>query len=138
MPVPTQMRGGKRSYTPSTSKGWRPLGFAEFPARSTQGFEDIRVPVISDRFPRVFGNNVQGLQLRTYVPLISTSYNIAFASHTGQVFQPPAAMLATNKTGTGLGMGKLKNLNVKAEGTLSNLLAKATFYGRLSNRIPSG
>jgi hypothetical protein len=47
-------------------------------------------------------------------------------------------MLATNKTGTGLGMGKLKNLNVKAEGTLSNLLAKATAYGRLSGRIPSG
>jgi hypothetical protein len=138
MPVPTAMRGGKRTYTPAASRNWRLLGFAEYPTRSTQGQQDIRVPVISDRFPRAYGGNVQGIQLRTYVPLISTGYNIAFASHTGQEYQPPAAMLATNKTGTGLGIGKLKNLNVKAEGTLSNLLAKATSYGRLSGRIPSG
>jgi hypothetical protein len=125
-----------RGVTPDASKDWGLLGFAAFDTRITQGFQDVRVPVASNQIFAPTQGTYPGLQLRQPLSQLSQRYNVSFASHTGQVFQPPALMLATNNTGTGLGLGKLKNLDVNAKSTFSNLLAKATSYGRLSKQIP--
>lgn len=122
---------------PTGSQNWRLIGFREFPVRSTQGLQDIRTPVVSNQIPQVPITTYPGLQLRQPLSQLSQRYNISFRAHTGQVYQPQAVMLATNKVGTGLGIGTLKNLNLNAKGDFRNLLAKATSYGRISQQIPS-
>lgn len=126
-----------RGITPAASQGWGLLGFNEFNTRITQGKQDVRTPVVSNQIFRPMAANVAGTQLRQPLSLLSQRFNISFASHTGQQYQPQVIQLATNKTGTGLGIGKLKNLNVNAPSNFQNLLARATAYGKLSNRIPT-
>lgn len=126
-----------RSYTPDASKGWHELGFNEYSIRATQGQKDLRTPVISNQIPRVPITTYAGTQLRQPLSLLSQKFNVSFSQHTGQVYQPEAVMLATNKTGTGLGIGKLKNLDVNAKSSFSNLLSRATATGRMANRIPA-
>lgn len=125
-----------RSYTPDASKGWVPLGFVEFDTRMTQGLQDVRTPVVSNQMPRLPFATYPGMQLRQPLSLLSQKFNVAFADHTFKEYQPQAVQLATNKVSTGLGIGTLKNLDVNAKSKFSNLRAKATAFGRLSQRIP--
>lgn len=125
-----------REYIPDASKNWKLIGFQEFNTRITQGHQDVRVPIVSDRLPQVPITTFAGMQLRQPLSLLSQKFNVKFAEHTGQVYQPQATQLATNKVSTGLGLGKLKNLNVQARPNFQNLLARATSFGRLSAQIP--
>lgn len=127
---------GAPHYTPTASQDWRPLGFREFRVRATQGQEDYRVPVKSNQFPAAAPATFAGLQLRQPLSLLSQRYNISFAASVGAPYQPQVVQLATNNTGTGLGLGKLKNLNVNKKPAPTNLLARATRFGRYANRIP--
>jgi hypothetical protein len=132
-----------RAYTPPASQGWGPLGFstyraeASLPGASATGSQDIRHPVGSQEINTVRPGNWQWVQLRQYQSLLSRGYNITTSATFLAEQKVPYLQLATNKTGTGLGLGKLKNMNVNQPGTVSNLLAKATAYGRFQNRIPS-
>lgn len=126
-----------REHPPLASQGWQRLGFYEFDTRMTQGLQDVRTPVVSNQLPKVPITTYPGAQLRQPLSLLSQRYNVSFAAHTYKEWQPPAVQLATNKVSTGLGLGTLKNLNVNAKGTASNLRSKASRFGRLSARIPA-
>jgi hypothetical protein len=144
-PTPSILRRqAARAYTPSMSEGWKPLGFttmtagASLPGASATGRQDIRNPVLSNRIFTVGPGNWQGAQLRQYQSLLSRTYNISYASGILAEFKPAQVQLAGKNGGiTGLGLGKLKNLNVKATPKPNNLLALATSFGRASNKIPS-
>lgn len=139
---PRHNRNAARAYTPPMSQGWKPLGFITYPARgalpaaSSTGSQDIRVPVGSQQINQVAPTNWQGIQLRQFQCLLSRRWNIAYSASILAEQKLPYLQLANNKTGTGLGAGKLKSLNVNAPSNFNNLLAKATSYGRYQNRVP--
>jgi uncharacterized membrane protein YeiB len=130
-------KASARAYTPTSSQEWHLMGFAEYNSRMTQGLQDVRIPVVSNQIPRVPIVTFAGMQLRQPLSLLTQKYNISFADHTYKEWQPQAVQLATHRVSTGLGIGTLKNLNVKANGTVSNLRARASRFGRLSAQIPA-
>lgn len=130
--------GTVRSYTPDMSQGWRRIGFRQFSVRNTEGLQDEYVPtVVSNQKAPSYPGTYAGLQLRQPLSLLSQRFNITFASHTGAPYQPEAIMLSRGNSSAGLGLGKLKNLNVNAASSFSNLIARATSFGKYANRIPA-
>lgn len=133
-----------RAYTPPMSQGWVPLGFttlkarASLPAQAAVGDQDVRTPnpIPASQINQVTPTNFQGIQLRQYQCLLSRRWNIATSATFMAEQKQQYYQLATNKTGTGLGQGKLKNLNVNASTNFTNLLARATSFGRFQNKVP--
>ena len=124
-----------RAYRPSMSQGWAPLGFREVTQRATQGQKDLRVPAVSNQLNSLAAMGWQGLQLRHYLPLLSQRFNITDASTKLAEQKHQLLQLSNKNTGTGLGSGRLKALNTSAPTNPTNLLAKATRYGRFPNKV---
>lgn len=135
-------RAQGRAYTPPMSQGWGVLGFSRFPneaslpGASATAAQDVRHPVGSNQINQIYPTNWQWLQLRQYQCLVSRRYNIADSATKLAEQKHPFYQLATKNTGTGLGQGKLKNLNVNAQSNFTNLLARATSFGRYPNQVP--
>lgn len=134
----------QRNYRAPMAQGWGVLGFspetakASLPGQGSIGDQDIRKPVGSNQINQVRPTNFQGLQLRHYLPLLSQRFNIAHSASILAEQKTPMVQLQTNKPQGGMGIGKLKNLNVNAQPRYNNLLAKATAFGRFSSQVQPG
>jgi len=135
-----------RAYTPDMSKGWQQLGFGHLTAQSSFsqnpiGRQDIRIPLLpGNQINTVRPNNFQGLQLRQYQCLLSRGYNIHYLNTYNVEGKAQQLKLRTNAPRNEYGPAILQgspNRSVKALPSPSNLLARATAFARLSNRVPN-
>ena len=134
-----------RAYVSPASKNWVLLGFktevnrASLDGASAVADQDIRVPVASNQINTLAAMNWQGLQLRQYQSLLSRTWNITHRATIIAEYRPPQVNLASKISGlTGMGIGKLKSTNVNAPTVPSNLLARATSFGRVSAQVTNG